>query len=521
MLNRLRLALARVIAPQLTAVRQYAAARYSRLTTGFGIGNTTADSELRTSLSALRSRSRQLLRDAAYAKRAQAIVVNNVIGAGVGMQAQVMTTRNVLAEGVNDAIEAAWDEWCCSESSHTGGTLHFCDLERAALGQVFAAGEVFIRKHPRRFGRSRVPLALELIEAERIADEYNGVSDAGNQIRNGVEVDGFERPVAYYIRRRHPGDILTVSTARDAIDRIPAAEIFHLKLTTRWPQTRGEPWMHAAILKLNDMAEYTAAELIAARASANYFGTVKSAQDNPLSEDQQSDGTRTYDMEPGVIQMLAPGDEFTFHAPNRPNAALDPFMRHMLREVAAAVGVSYESLSRDYSQSNYSSSRLALLDDRDTWRVLQQWWIRSFREPLHREWLALAVMAKAVTGVTVEAYANDMARYEAVRFKPRGWSWIDPTKEVQAYKEAEKAGYITKTQIIAQTANGLDIEDVINERRRELDLLEEADIETDTTVEPPEPASPPAPAPAAPDTQDSQDTQAEDDPQMRVVSFRR
>ena len=46
-------------------------------------------------------------------------------------------------------------------------------------------------------------------------------------------------------------------------------------------------------------------------------------------------------------------------------------MRFMLREIAAGTGVSYESLSRDYSQSNYSSSRLALIDDRDLWRVFQ------------------------------------------------------------------------------------------------------------------------------------------------------
>jgi hypothetical protein len=52
-----------------------------------------------------------------------------------------------------------------------------------------------------------------------------------------------------------------------------------------------------------------------------------------------------------------------FVNPNRPNSTLDPFMRFLLREIAAGVGVSYESLSRDYSQSNYfKSSRL--IDDR-------------------------------------------------------------------------------------------------------------------------------------------------------------
>jgi hypothetical protein len=50
----------------------------------------------------------------------------------------------------------------------------------------------------------------------------------------------------------------------------------------------------------------------------------------------------------------------------------------------AGIGVSYESLSRDYSQSNYSSSRLALLDDRDLWRFYQSWFTRDFRKKVHR-----------------------------------------------------------------------------------------------------------------------------------------
>ncbi|MGA0920517.1 MAG: phage portal protein, partial [Gemmatimonadaceae bacterium] len=37
--------------------------------------------------------------------------------------------------------------------------------------------------------------------------------------------------------------------------------------------------------------------------------------------------------------------------------------------MASGIGVSYESISRDYSQSNYSSSRLALLEDHDLYKA--------------------------------------------------------------------------------------------------------------------------------------------------------
>src|SRR5262245_29711145 len=125
----------------------YSGARPTKLSGVFGgSGNSSADAALCSSLTQPRSRSRQLVRDAAYAKRAKTIIVNNVIGCGVGMQGQVMSTRGELHKTVNDAIEASWAEWCDAESCHTGGAMSFHDIERAAMGQVFEAGEIFIRK---------------------------------------------------------------------------------------------------------------------------------------------------------------------------------------------------------------------------------------------------------------------------------------------------------------------------------------------------------------------------------------
>lgn len=505
----------------------YSAARNTRGTAGFGSsGNSSADAELSTSLTPLRSRARQMVRDSSYAKRAKVVVVNNVIGSGVGMQAQVMTTRNALADAVNSAIEEEWCDWCSAENCHTGGAMHFHDLERAAMGQVFEAGEVLIRKHYFAVGNSRVPLALELIEPERLADGVGqpGAMEAGNEIRLGVEVDGrFGRAVAYWIRQRHPGDIRAQGGAFDRVERVPASDIFHLRIVDRWPQSRGEPWLHTAARKLDDMNEYSQAEVSAARNSALLFGTIETPEaDSPLANAEEDDGTKVMDIEGGMVQELNPGEKFNLHDPNRPNVNLDPFMRYMLREVAAGCGPSYESISRDYSQSNYSSSRLALLEDRDLWKVFQLWWIRNFRTSLHKVWMQQAMLAGAISAVPVAAYASDMRRYESVLFKPRGWSWIDPTKEVNAYKEAIKAGLTTLTDVIAQTADGRDIEDVIKTRRRELDMLDAADIDVDTTVEDPaEMAALKSGAASAPAGSEADPQDSAEPARARVVSLKR
>lgn len=492
--------------------RMYAAARGNRMTGGYGMGgDSSADAELSSSLARLRAASRQMVRDSAYAKRARVVVVNNVIGPGVGMQAQVETNRAGPNKALNDAIEAAWRAWSCAESCHTGGALHFSDLERAAMAQVFEAGEVFIRKHLTAFGDSRVPLALELVESERVPLDVASpmVSGVSPDFRMGIERDRFGRATFYWIRRNHPGDIRRNGFGLDNYDRVPADEVIHLRLIDRWPQTRGEPWLHTSARKLNDMDQYSGAEVQAARASAMVFGTIKTPEsESSLPSDEEDDGSPVMDIEPGTIQQLNPGEELDFHSPNRPNTALDPFMRYMLREVAAGTGVSYESLSRDYSQSNYSSSRLALLDDRDLWKVLQQWWIRAFRAPLHKVWVQQAVLARAVP-VAVDQYALNPAKFEAVVWKPRGWSWVDPTKEVKAYKEAIRAGLTSATDVIAATADGRDIEDVIAALTREAELFKRAGITVDTDVAAEQAAAQPKAPPAAGDGEDDEDATAQ------------
>lgn len=500
----------------------YAAARQSRLTADWTTSNGSADSELVSSLRLLRARSRQLVRDAGYGRRARTLIVNNVIGTGIGLQAKVQNTRSAMHQGVNTAIETAWRVWSRADYCHTGGTLHFADLERAAMAQVFETGEAFIRIHRRPFGGSSIPLALELIEAERIAEEYESPSVANASVRMGVEMDEFYRPVAYYVRSRHPNEVRWLrDVGPEQIIRVPASDMFHVRVVTRWPQTRGEPWLHAVARKLNDMDGYSEAEIIAARGAANYLGVTESEDTTGAGDELQEDGSYQNEIEPGINLRLRPGEKFQMIAPNRPNAAMDAFMRYMLREVAAGSDVSYESLSRDYSQSNYSSSRLALLDDRDCWRALQLWWIRSFREPLHRQWMQAAALSKAIPGITPAGYAMNIEKYEQVRFKPRGWSWVDPTKEVTAYREAVTAGFKTVSQVIAETAGGQDIEDVMTERADELEMMDGLGLVFETSPDMyAKEDPPPAPPPPDDDPPDEEDADAPTkNPPKRVFSF--
>lgn len=469
--------------PARRAQRMYAIGRPGRTTSGWGSQTTSEDTELSTSLRTARNRSRELVRDGSYAKRAKVVVQNNVIGSGIGLQAKVETSRGHLHERVNDEIESVFKSWCRGAFCHMGRSLHLFEQQRIHLGECFEAGEIFIRLHYQALSDSPVPLALEIIEPERIADQYQpGPTDPQAHIRMGVEGDSYGAPLAYWINTLHPGEWHLASSQPARVERVPARDIIHLRVVDRWPQTRAIPWMHASARKLNDMDGLTEAEITAARAAACYMGFVEPSPSGETSFDRDptSEAPPEEELEPAMIRRLDPGEKFSSFAPNRPNSQLDPFMRMMLREVASGTGPSYESLSRDYSQSNYSSSRLALLDDRDLWRVLQQWYIRMVLEPIYRVWLRQAVLARAIRSVSVEEYAVYPEKFEAVRFKPRGWSWVDPTREVEAYKEAIRGGLTTLTHVIEQTGDGRDLEDVLKERQQELRLAEEMGLTFDT-----------------------------------------
>ena len=347
------------------------------------------------------------------------------------------------------------------------------------IRSVAESGEVLVRMVKQPFGGSKIPLGLEVIEADLLDDTYNGnAPNNKNEVRMGVELDEWQRPVAYWFRNKHPGDYTfpagTVDTAKQRT-RVPANEILHLFLTDRPGQTRGISWFASSVKSLHHLAGYTEAEVIRARASSALMGFITSPEGELIGDDVM-DGERVTSFEPGVFKYLQAGETVTVPNLDAPDGQFEPFVRGMLRAVSAGLGVSYESVSHDFSQTNYSSSRLSLLEERDNWRMLQHWLTENLHQRVFEQWLELAVLSGALN---LPVYEADPERYRQVRWMYRGWSWVDPQKEIAAYKEAEMAGYTTKAEIIAE--NGGDIEEVFQQRRRELDLADELDLTFDTS----------------------------------------
>jgi lambda family phage portal protein len=457
--------------------RMYGGAKFSRLTADWVTGNTSADSEIYGSAQKLRDRVRQLCRDNDYARQALRAIESNVIGQGVPFQSQVRMQRGGrLDQRLNNAIEELWKEWGHAKSCHTAGKLSFHDIERLAIRSVAESGEVFIRIVRQSFAGSKVPLALEVLEADLLDDGLNGRSQQGNEIRMGIEVDEWGRPVAYHFLAYHPGDYQfsnqQISTQRHK--RVLADDVIHLYRTDRPGQTRGVSWFASAIERLHHLSGYEQAEVVRARASSALMGFITSPE-GELIGDEVFDGDRVSGFEPGVFKYLAPGESVTVPQLDAPDGQFEPFVRAMLRAMAAGIGCSFETISRDFSQTNFSSSRLSLLEDRDHWRNLQRWMIDTFHQRVFDVWLDMAVLNGALS---LPQYDLQPERYRHVRWMPRGWSWVDPQKEVQAYKEAVRCGFKTLADVVAE--QGGDLEELFEARQRETELAVEMGLVFDT-----------------------------------------
>jgi len=61
---------------------------------------------------------------------------------------------------------------------------------------------------------------------------------------------------------------------------------------------------------------------------------------------------------------------------------------------------------------------------------------------------------------------------------PRGYAWVDPQKEISAYKDAVRCGFKTQADVIAE--GGGDLEEIFTARAREIELAQEMGLVFDT-----------------------------------------
>lgn len=441
--------------------RAYAGANQGRLFSDFVASSRSADEEIKGALKVLRNRCRDLTRNNAYARRFISLAKANTVGdRGVTLQVKARNDNGAMDNLGNDQIEIAWKRWGRMGQCSVDGKISWVDAQRLFIENLVRDGEVLVRlvKYPNDFG-----FALEFIESDLLDEEYNVTLPNGHRIRMGVELDSFNRPIAYHLFTAHPGDNSTMWMGK-SYNRIPADKMIHAFLPERAMQTRGAPWMSPVIADLKMLNGYREAELVAARVGASKMGFFTSPTGDGFTPDDTDNKVPIMEAEPGTFHQLPDGVQFQQFDPTHPTTAFADFEKAILRGIASGLGVSYTSLANDLEGVSYSSIRQGALEDRDQWKIIQDFLIQHFVEPVYRAFL-LAVMQGAVINIPASRFDKFA---EATVFRARGFQWVDPLKEMNASVVGLQNGLLSMQDIANQ--QGRDVEEIFDQIQAEKEM---------------------------------------------------
>ena len=456
----------------------------------------SADADLLPELHALRERSRDLNRSDAFASAVTDTVVANVIGTGLRPQANVdrdaVTIGDKRATTFELQCERAWCRWLPYADAQN--RLDFYDIQALIYRQILENGDVILLPLMVKDDPSRpYSLALEVIEADRLSTPSDYLTDP--TIRDGVKLGSRGEPIGYFIRKAHPGDArlgsigavinrYVMMQSHEAYNYYPAVNpvsgrpnIFHLYRQKRPGQTRGEPFFAPVLGMFKDLSDYMEAEIISARVGACFSAFVTKtdpyAAVQAATDSSNGTGQRLTSLEPGIVDYLAPGEKVEFANPARPGGNFDPFVTTVLRSIGAALGLPLELVTKDFSKTNYSSARAAMLEARRFFRNAQQWLGNTLCQPVWEMVIYEAWLREDIPAVNI--FTDLEQDYLNARWIAPGWGWVDPVKEVDASLAALDANLSTLAEECA--SQGRDWEDVLEQRKREQDKIKALGLE--------------------------------------------
>lgn len=472
--------------------RRFEGAKTNRLTGAWTTVSTKLDAEIKNDLASLRARARDLSVNDDYARKFLAMVVANVVGPnGFTLQSQVIDPNGQSDSAARKAIESAYWDWCRVGNCETSNKLSFNDFCRLYARTLARDGEVLVRRI--RDSKFEYGYKLQFLDIDRLDVLHNESLANGNMIIMGVELDTYGAPIAYHLLSRHPGEFMVNHQNALLRERVPVSEIFHNYIADRPEQTRGFPWMAAAMQSMKMLAGYREAAIVAARNGASKMGFFVSPDGtaNALADGQDEMGEFTTSAEAGTFDVIPQGYQFQKYDPDYPTQNFDSFVKSCIRSISSGLGVAYNGLANDLEGVNFSSIRAGVLDERESWMVIQNHMIETFLRPMFNDWLEMALLkGKCVMPNGSKLPAGKLDKFLVHQWQGRRWQWVDPLKDIEASLAAIRGGLSTPQIVAAQM--GLDIEDVIDSLAQANAMAKAAGLPEYTQ----QPQAPAAPMPA-------------------------
>lgn len=391
--------------------------------------STSANTEIAQDARRLRNLHRDMVRNNPYARRAVRTITNNVVGSGIKPSIQDRGSRGLKN------TKAAWKAWADTTACDFDGRKNFAAIQSLVMRSVAESGEVFIRA--RRVTDTRIPLKLQVLECDFLDTDKDGIQTPdGGYIMQGIEFNSQGQRVGYWMFDHHPGENRLYRSLTSK--RIPADEVIHVYHEERPGQIRGVPFGATVMLRLNDFDEYEDAQLIRQKIAACFAMFVTDSKD-PLPGESNPNGSYPLEkVEPGIIEYLPPGKQVTFGTPPT-TEGFDDYSRRTLQGAAVGYGITYEALTGDLKNVNFSSGRMGWIE---MGRQITEWQEQMMVPQLcDRIWMWF-INAGSISGET--------SMTATASWTPPARLMIDPVKETKGLSDQVRNGFISWQEAVRQ-----------------------------------------------------------------------
>lgn len=285
----------------------------------------------------------------------------------------------------NEFVEREYREWGDHEADVRGlSTLDELDaLKFRSYKRDGDAGTIFLADEK-----------LQLFESDQLASPGRAL---GRNMVDGVELDRRGRPIAFWVVENP--DPASGSVRHQRTTQVPAEWVSYIARRQRLGQTRGLSTFAGSLWLLDQIDGNIAALTTAARMAAclglviNRSVPRRASTSNEPTE-TSPDGTvrRKLRLAPGSFIELGPDDKAQTLTPNQPKGDASAFLAALCRFAGLGFGLPIELFLFDFTKSNYSQARGALLQAgkvtrkdqavmmRDKSRVFTWWLINRMRD---------------------------------------------------------------------------------------------------------------------------------------------
>ncbi|GAB4368086.1 MAG: phage portal protein [Kiloniellaceae bacterium] len=451
---------------------------------------------------AILARLHDLVRNDGWAAGTVASTVNAAVGPNLRLSSKpdyrALGISFEQATELGRQIEMLWRGYC-------NDPRHYCDARRqTTMGGLFykgfrsriVAGETIMLPLWRPVPGFDYATCFDVLDPQRLSNPNDGFDT--EYLRSGVAIDDFGAAVGYHFRKGHPGDFGAILGAElyewEYVEREwpwGRPQVIHYFRPDEAEATRGLSPLTPIVRRLKMMGRWESAEVQAAVANAVLAAYLETSLPPDVAADVLDDKAKRdslnddrldfYEAAPislsGFrIPIVPAGDRINFATPQRPNREAGNFAKLSLRYLAAATGLNPSTISRDYSETNYSSERAAMVEAWKTITVERVFFGQGTATPALACFLEEAIdIGRLRLPPGAPAFWEAPAAYLRGEWIGAGRGWVDPLKEAQA--SGERVDNLLSTLEREHAEQGSDWEEDIEQRGREQAKLREVGVE--------------------------------------------